>query len=429
VTLRALLLLALVLGGGLAPVAAQDATPAATPQPGGARLERVADLLIDPVAVRSPDDGSGRLFVVEKIGRVRILRDGTLLKRPFLDVTSTVTSAYTEQGLLDIAFHPKFRENGLFYVSLTHFIADGALAIFEYRVDPNDPDIADPASQRVILVVPRLVVFHNGGTIAFGPDGYFYVGVGDGAPPYDVIHDRPGDLTSFDGKILRIDVDRPADQEGAFTYGVPANPFGGPVVRVVAYHDIRAEGREPWPEIWAYGLRNPWQFGFDPVTGDLWIPDVGQDRMEELNFQPAGSPGGEDYGWNAWEGTACRDDGGCPDGTVAPVVAYPHENGRCAITGIGVWRDHTHPAWDGSYFYGDYCTGEIWRLAPDGDGWASTSIAGAGPGLSGGGAGPDGALYVTTCTCAADSHADDLDDPALATGAVWRIVPLTEGGN
>lgn len=428
-TLRALLLLAILLAGGLAPVAAQGGTPAATPQPPGARLEQVADGLIDPVAVRDPNDGSGRLFVVEKIGRVRIVRDGTLLERPFLDVTGTVTSAYTEQGLFDIAFHPDFRENGVFYVSLTHFIANGALAIFEYRVDPDDPDIADPASQRVILVVPRLVIFHNGGTIAFGPDGYLYIGIGDGAAPYDVIRNHPADLTSFDGKILRIDVDRPAGVTGGFTYGVPENPFGGPVVRNVAYHDLRAEGREPWPEIWAYGLRNPWRFSFDPVTGDLWIPDVGQDRMEELNLQPAGSPGGENYGWSDWEGTTCRDEGGCPAGTVAPVLAYPHENGRCAITGIGVWRDAAHPAWAGSYLYGDYCTGEIWRLAPGDGGWDSTPIARTEPGLSGGGAGSDGALYVTTCTCATDNRVANLDDPSLATGAVWRVVPLTATGD
>ena len=148
--------------------------------------------------------------------------------------------------------------------------------------------------------------------------------------------------------------------------------------------------------------------------------------MEELNLQPAGSSGGENYGWNTWEGTSCRVDD-CPAGTVAPVLAYPHENGRCAITGIGVWHDTAHPGWDGSYLYGDYCTGEIWRLAPSGDGWTSTPIAQAQAGLSGGGTGPDGAVYITTCTCATDNRVTPLDDPALATGAVWRVVPLTDG--
>jgi glucose/arabinose dehydrogenase len=415
------------------PVAGQTATtplgPLATPdaQP-GVRLRKVVDGLIDPVNVRSPRDGSGRLFIVEKIGRILIWKDGKILPQPFLDITGTVTSAYIEQGLFDIAFHPDFVHNGLVYVSLTHFIANGALTIFEYHVDPAHPEIADPASQRVILVTPRSVVFHNGGTIAFGPDGYLYVGVGDGAPPYDVIRNRSEDLTSFDGKILRIDVNRPRNYQGGFAYGVPKNPFGGPVIRNVAYHELQAEGKSPWPEIWAYGLRNPWHFSFDPKTGDLWIPDVGQDKMEELNLQPAGSAGGQNYGWRTWEGTICQNTNGCAPGSVAPIATFPHQDGLCSITGLGVYRGTAASAWDGDYFYGDFCTGNIWRLTRAGQGWTSTWVANAGPGLSGSGYGPDGELYITTCTCTADSHAADLDDPALKTGTVWKLEPLTAAG-
>lgn len=403
------------------------ATPGAQP---GIRLEKVADKLIDPVNVRSPNDGSGRLFIVEKIGRILIQKNGQVLPTPFLDVTSTVTSAYLEQGLFDIAFHPDFVHNGLVYVSLTHFLSNGALAVFEYHVDPANPDVADPASQRAIFVTPRAVVFHNGGSIAFGPDGYLYVGVGDGAAPYDYVRNRSEDLTSFDGKILRIDVNRPANVQGGFVYGVPKNPFGGPVIRNVAYHELQSEGKSPWPEIWAFGLRNPWHFSFDPKTGDFWIPDVGQDKMEELNLQPASSRGGENYGWRTWEGTICLNKDGCADNSVPPIATFPHQGGLCAITGIGVYRGAAKPAWDGSYFYGDFCTGNIWQLTRGADGaWVSTWVANAGPGLSGGGYGPDGELYVTTCTCAADSHAADLDDPALKTGAVWKIAPLTEQGD
>ena len=324
-------------------------------------LTQVASGLTQPVAAANAGDGSGRLFIIERAGVVRILQAGSLLSTPFLDIRSRVEDGGSEQGLLGLAFHPDYASNGRFFVHYTR--ADRALVIAEYAVGA-DPDQADANSESVMLVIPKNHTNHNGGTQAFGPDGLLYISTGDGGGGGD-----PGNngqnLDSLLGKILRIDVD------GASPYAVPAaNPFasdGDP--------DTRGE-------IWAYGLRNPWKYAFDRASGDLWIADVGQSRQEEVNFQAAASPGGENYGWRLMEGSLCYNpSSNCnPGGLTMPVAEYSQSaTGGCSVTGGYVYRGTQSPALHGIYLYGDFCSGDIWGLEPDGSGgWSSHALTDAG---------------------------------------------------
>jgi glucose/arabinose dehydrogenase len=301
----------------------------------------VATGLSSPLYLTQPPTDPTRLFVLEQPGRIRVIRDGTLLARPFLDITSLALFS-NEQGLLSMAFHPNYANNGQFFVYYTDLT--GTIQVVRYTVSAVDPDSADAASAETIISVAHpTFTNHNGGLVLFGPDGFLYIGTGDGGSGGDP--NRNGqNKTVLLGKLLRIDVNSGAP------YVVPAsNPFVG-----------LAPAR---PEIWAYGLRNPWRFSFDRVTHDLYIADVGQNSREEVDVQVAPSAGGQNYGWNIMEGTICYPPPttGCSQaGLVAPVFDYvTHSGGTCSITGGYVYRGTRLPILAGHYFYGDYCSGQV----------------------------------------------------------------------
>jgi glucose/arabinose dehydrogenase len=303
------------------------------------RLETVGVGFDDPLLVTNAGDGSGRLFVAEQGGRIFELSNGRPRRGPYLDL-SHLTEASGEQGLLGLAFHPEFEGNGRLFVNYTDNSGDTVIA--EYRAAAVHR--ADPASARVILAFDQPFPNHNGGGLAFGPDGLLYIGVGDGGSIGDPMGNGQS-LGTVLGKLLRIDVDRGGDA----AYAVPAgNPFVG-----------RAGAR---PEIWAYGLRNPWRFSFDRSTGDLWVGDVGQDRLEEIDRIEARSPGGVNFGWNTMEGSSCFEVDPCErTGLELPVTQYDHGSG-CSVTGGHVYRGARYPELVGGYFFGDYCSGIIWAL-------------------------------------------------------------------
>ncbi len=301
--------------------------------------------------VAAPGDAQ-RLFVTDLVGQIRIIKNGQLLDEPFLDITAIVNSTPPERGLVGLAFHPDYQTNGLFYVTYANLDSTSVLARFTVTADP---EVADPASHVTLLTVDQPEPSHNVGWIGFGPDGYLYVGSGDGGNATGGVNAQSTDLLL--GKILRIDVDTddfPKDPQR--NYGIPAtNPFVGGPER---------------DEIWASGLRNPWRCSFDPVTSDLWIADVGQGTREELDFQPAASTGGENYGWNCMEGTVCHEPAtGCTCGApelVAPVHEYDHTQGGCAIIGGFVYRGTAIAGLTGQYVFTDLCEGKVWAYEPAG---------------------------------------------------------------
>lgn len=299
----------------------------------GLALETVASGLDQPLYLTAPA-GDPRLFVVEQPGRIKIVKDGRLLPAPFLDLTDRVRSG-GERGLLSVAFHPRYGENGFLYVDYTDL--RGNTRVERYTVS-RDPDRADPASARLVIAIDQPFANHNGGLVMFGPDGMLYVGMGDGGSGGDPYGNGQNRGTLL-GKLLRLDVDR------ATPYAVPAdNPF--------------AAGRDGRGEIWAWGLRNPWRYCFDPASGLIYIADVGQNRWEEIDVQPA-ARGGLDYGWNVLEGSHCYRASDCDrTGRVAPVLEYGHDQG-CSVTGGFVYRGRRIPSIAGRYFYADYCRGWI----------------------------------------------------------------------
>ena len=338
----------------------------------GIKLQPAAEGLQRPTFVTSAGDGSGRLFVVEKAGTIAILRDGKRDPRPFLDITPLVGSSGSEQGLLGLAFHPNYAADGRLFVYYTARNGDNTLA--RYHVS-GDPDVADPSSGTVLFAVPDPAPNHNGGMLAFGRDGYLYVGMGDGGSGGDPWGNGQNRGVLL-GKLLRLDVDK------GDPYGIPPdNPFAA---------ESGARG-----EIWAYGLRNPWRFSFDRASGDLYIADVGQNQYEEINFQPAGEPGGRNYGWNIREATHCFREQGCQTaGLVDPVYEYDHSQG-CSITGGYVYRGAAIPALRGSYVFGDYCSGTIWALSRAGGGqWQARQLAKTSLSISSFGEDEAGELYV-----------------------------------
>lgn len=332
--------------------------------------------LTKPVLVTHAGDGSGRLFIVEQAGRILIVENGRVRATPFLNIRDKVNTTGSERGLLSVAFHPDYKNNGTFFVNYTGK-GDGATVIERYRVS-NDANVADENSGQVILEFPQPEPNHNGGMMAFGPDGYLYIATGDGGGAGD----RHGDigngqnLNTLLGKILRIDVN-------ADTYNIPAeNPFVG-----------RADAK---PEIWAYGLRNPWRVSFDRATGDFYIADVGQSSKEEVNFQPASSGGGENYGWRIMEADECYDAAlNCEQGNlVAPVAFYSHDVG-CSITGGYVYRGQAFPQLDGQYIFADYCTGIVWATARDANGaWQTRRVGKFDDTISSFGQDENGEMYV-----------------------------------
>ncbi|RPI91630.1 MAG: glucose dehydrogenase [Chloroflexi bacterium] len=306
------------------------------PDPGAYTWQPVVGGLNGPVDLQA--DGSGRLFVIEKVGRIRIIENDQVLEVPLLDISDRVGSNGSEQGLLGLAFHPQYAENGRFFVNYTDTGGDTVIARFQVSDDPN---VADPASEVKLLGVSQPFQNHNGGVLAFGPDGYLYAGLGDGGSAGDP-NGNAQNTEVLLGKLLRLDVD------SAEPYAVPAdNPFGS--------------------EIWAYGLRNPWRLSFDRSTGDLYIGDVGQGDWEEIDFLAAGSPGGTNFGWDFREG-AHDFEGGGPEGMIDPVAEYSHAERNCSVTGGYVYRG-SMPEWNGIYLYGDYCTGMIWGLIRAESGW------------------------------------------------------------
>jgi glucose/arabinose dehydrogenase len=341
------------------------------PDPGGYAWKRVASNLARPVELTDAGDGSGRLFVVEQAGRILIIQNGALSPAPFLDITDRVGSQGSEQGLLGLVFHPRYKENGLFYVNYTDQKGDTNIARFQVSADPN---LADSSTEKRILYVSQPFPNHNGGSLAFDPDGYLYIGLGDGGSQGDP-HGNGQSLKTLLGKILRIDVDH------GDPYTVPAdNPF--------------ATGGGS-PEIWAYGLRNPWRFSFDRLTGDFYIADVGQDKYEEIDYLPAGTPGGTNFGWNFREGLHPYK-GNPPAGVNLqdPVIEYDHNQG-CAVTGGYVYRGVNLPTWQGVYLYGDYCSGKVWGALRNPDGtWQDSLLFETGFSISSFGADQAGEVYL-----------------------------------
>ena len=295
--------------------------------------------------------GDDRLFLTIQTGKIVVWDGSGFRATPFLDLASLV-SCCGERGLLSVAFHPRYAQNGLFFVYYTN--PGGNIVIARYAVSSADPNVANPSGV-VLLTIPHPTNSnHNGGELQFGPDGYLYIGTGDGGSANDPpCNSQRNDVLL--GKLLRIDVDQ--NVAAPPFYGIPAsNPFASP--------------GPPLDEIWATGLRNPWRFSFDRVTGDLWIGDVGQGAREEVDVAPRSSGGGENYGWKIMEGTLCGGGGSsnCPAGVPPcnsplfrlPLFEYDHSAGDCSITGGYVYRGASFPQLAGLYFYGDYCTGRIW---------------------------------------------------------------------
>lgn len=345
-------------------------------------LEQVASGLSSPVDITHA--GDDRLFIVERSASIRILNaDGTLRAQDFLDINSRVVNAFgqSEQGLLGLAFHPDYANNGYFFVYYINNGGDGVLARFS--VDPNDPNKADPDSEKIIMEINQPYPNHNGGGIKFGIDGYLYIGLGDGGAAEDP-ENRSQNPQTLLGKMLRIDIDN------GDPYSIPAdNPF--------AEEDFTLD------EIWAVGVRNPWRFSFDKETHDLWMGDVGQYVWEEINFQPADSPGGENYGWRCYEGNNTFNTSGCPsaDNFVEAAVDYNHQGlTHCSVTGGFVYRGQDYPTMTGQYLYADYCSGQFWATAPDGNGGWTTAEIGRFPGydISTFGEDINGELYVARLT-------------------------------
>jgi glucose/arabinose dehydrogenase len=406
-SIRSATLLAVSLALAASASASASASPAASPSgfPGngdayleqtaapsggsvGVTLTPITTSVSSPVHVTNAGDGSGRLFIVEQGGYIRVYENGQVLPTPFLDVHTLISNG-SEEGLLSVAFHPSYSSNGYFYVYYTDNIGSpGDITLARYHVSAN-PDVADPSSAQILLVVPHPVNSnHNGGQLMFGPtDGYLYMGTGDGGSGGDPPNNAQN-LNLLLGKILRLDVDGtgavPCGQSSPAPYAIPpSNPFAS------------AAGCD---EIWAYGVRNPWRFSFDSATSDLLIGDVGQSAWEEVDYQPAASGGGENYGWRRMEGFACYNPpSNCNDGSLTlPVLAYDHSSGRCSITGGFRYRGSAIPGLQGIYLYADFCSGELWGAQQAGNGsWTSSLLFATGRNISSFGQDEAGELYAT----------------------------------
>jgi glucose/arabinose dehydrogenase len=336
-----------------------DAVVASAPQALELELVQFASGLSQPLSVAHA--GDTRLFVVEKAGRIRIVQpDGTVEPTPYLDIAGRVDDSGGEMGLLGLAFHPNYAGNGFFYVNYTSG-APRRTRISRFSVSAS-PNVADSASEDVLLTVDQPATNHNAGDIHFGPDGFLYIPLGDGGD-----RSTAQDMGLLLGKILRIDVDLGSGGtpdcygQGSGHYTVPAgNPF------------IDGAGAS-CDEIWAIGFRNPWRSSFDRVTGDFYLGDVGQSQWEEIDLQPAGSQGGQNYGWPCYEGDHAYDLTGCaPASSYAfPVFEYSHSDG-CSVTGGYVYRGSAYPPTVGRYLFADYCSGYLWDLARTETGWQAT---------------------------------------------------------
>jgi glucose/arabinose dehydrogenase len=336
------------------------------------RLHLVTDGLQEPVAMAGDPADPDRLFVVERAGLLVMVEGGRRRDPPLLDLRDLVTDESLEQGLLGIALHPDFEANGRAFLYYTS--SDGNMVLAEYRLDPVTGQAAGQAA-RIILSIPDPNPFHNGGQLAFGPDGYLYIGIGDGGLLEGGWRDGQ-DPASLLGKILRIDVDAQSALDAPYAIP-PDNPY--------------VDDGSARPEIWARGLRNPWRFSFDEPSGALWIADVGQLKWEELNSVPSDAAG-LNFGWYMYEGLQCFERPSCdPSGVTMPLIVYPHSQGNCAVVGGFVYHG-PEGRLEGQYLVGDYCSGRIWTVGPGEDSLelqVDTNLL-----ITSFGQGADGAAYV-----------------------------------
>lgn len=406
-------------------------------------LVKVADGFYDPVGVSVANDGSGRIFVVERVGRVRIIKDGKVLPEPFLDLTVTnplgseVQTGFVEQGLWSIAFHPKFKENGHVFVHYSSLPFNGASIVARYTVDPASPDqiTTDQANKsvKVLMNIPQPYYNHYGGMIAFGPDGMLYIGKGDGGWEGDPLNAGQRLDTPL-GKLLRVNVDAPDD----IPYVVPgSNPFAqADRPQMMSLFGITEQGFDKIkigsrPEIWAYGLRNPYMFHFDKTSGDLFIADVGQNHWEEINWQPKSSKGGENYGWKLNQASKCHPHQGpdekCPIVGVLPVAEYPHEEPYpgaqkvkegwgCSAQGLGVAN---YAGLNKAYLVGDWCSGRLWGVQWDDGKWKMQEFMQTQLQFTAGTSDEDGTVLAVNCYC---FYLEDRGPTANPPGALWRVM-------
>ncbi len=368
------------------------------------RLTRVAGGIAAPTDIENAADGSGRLFLVQQNGIVKILRNGSILPQPFLDITSK-TAANGERGLLGIAFPPGFANSGRFYADYTDSNGDTTISMFR-----ANGDVADAGSETVLMKIQQPFANHNGGQLRFGPDGYLYIGMGDGGNGGDPLGNGQNRNVLL-GKLLRVDVESKPGQ-----VVIPLdNPF------VAMANPLASRG-----EIWAWGLRNPWRFSFDRATGDLWIADVGQGAWEEVDFQPASSHGGENYGWNLMEGMHCFLPGCSKAGLTLPVLEYPHTVG-CSITGGFVYRGSESPGLRGLYLYGDYCSGRIWSLERTGLTWSNRLLLESGLGITTFGQDESGESYVADANGSAVYRIQGNLSPRVSSTGVVNAASYAAG--
>ncbi len=422
---------------------AEQAKPA---QPGGKlpgnvaiQLVKVEGDLVEPVSVAAPNDGTGRVFVIERPGVIQVIKDGKRLRKPFLDLKDKTISSFLELGMFSMAFHPDFKNNGKVYICYADLWFNGASMITEFTVKKNNPDQLDPESAKVIMQIDFPYCNHHGGQIAFGPDGYLYIGVGDGGWEGDVIN-AGQDLHTWLGKMLRIDVNK---SSGDRAYDVPKdNPFITPLQQMTlfgvseeAFSKVHPKAKS---EIWAYGLRNPWTFSFDSKTGDLYIADIGQNHWEEIDFQPASSKGGENYGWKFMcgshpfpmilkknpDGTETAVDPGTdyPKVGVLPIAEYSHVDQGICVINLGVSRNAAYPELEGTYFVGDWGSSKVWGMKQADGKWVMQELLDLADGLriTGSGIGPDGTIYVAQGSAGYGGKVDPYQEER---GAVWKIVP------
>jgi len=354
-------------GSATTPAGSPSPGASASTQPGGSRatldldhlavgFDQVVGGLVDPLAVVNAGDGSGRVFVAQQGGQIRIVRSGSLVGPAFLDISDRITSG-GERGLLGVAFHPDFPKDPRVFVDYTD--TNGDTRVSSFLVDPATPDRIDASTEKRLLFVKQPFANHNGGALVFGPDGFLYVSLGDGGSGGDPMGNGQS-LKTLLGKILRIDVD---STTGDRAYGIPAdNPYAS-----------GSGGR--LAEIWLTGLRNPWRMSFDRLNNDLWIGDVGQGDWEEIDVQRAGTAAGTNFGWNRLEGSHCyQPSTGCEEpGLTLPVTEYGHDQG-CTVIGGNVYRGSNQPLLAGAYVFADYCSDRVWAIDPSVDGARSPTL-------------------------------------------------------
>ena len=349
-------------------------TPPPPPGPLTLALSPVVSGLNAPVDVQTPGDGSGRLFVVEQAGSIRVVKNGALLLAPFLDIHRQVDFG-GEKGLLGLAFHPNFSQNRRFFVNYDRVVGGQMQTVIsEFLSSSSNPDLADPASERILFTVDQPFPNHKGGQLTFGPDGFLYIGLGDGGSAGDPMGNGQSRQTLL-GKMLRIDVDHTSP---GLQYAIPSdNPFVNGVDR---------------GEIWAYGFRNPWRFSFDRTSGRLFVGDVGQDKFEEIDIAQKGG----NFGWNIMEGLHCFNPAsGCNMANlILPILEYDHSEGD-AVIGGHVYRGAAIPQLVGTYLLSDFETGTIWGLTENADGtWSRATLLSTGKNISSFGRDEAGELYV-----------------------------------